>query len=376
MPDGTLPEEWAILRQWLPDDLEARARQHGFIRRARGLTDPELWLRMILMHVAGGLSLEQTVVRARELGLAQVSHVALFKRLLGAEAWLRDLSQHLLEEQRRRLGVGEWPRQYHVRAVDATDVLEPGSGGTSWRIHYSIRLPELVCDHYELTNAREGEKLARFRFDPRDLVIADRGYSTRAGVAHVREAGSQLLLRWNPGGLPVTTATGDDFELLRELGRLPVCGAREWQVRVEHDGRSYPLRLCALRKSRLASERSRRKKLRKAQRNGTEPCEVSLALTEFVLVLTSLPKGEFPTSAVLELYRSRWQVELSFKRLKSLLGAGHVPKSNDRSARAWMQAKILSSLLLERLLIEAKAFSPWGFKLRRDQPLAAVDRGA
>ena len=79
-PDA-LPEDWETLRSWLPADLDARARQHGFFQRARGLNDGERWLRLILMHVAGGLSLEQTALRARELGLAEISGVALFKRL-------------------------------------------------------------------------------------------------------------------------------------------------------------------------------------------------------------------------------------------------------------------------------------------------------
>jgi hypothetical protein len=96
MSTEALPEEWEILREWLPSDLDARARSHGFFRRARGMNDGECWLRLILMHVAGGLSLEQTTVRARELGLADISHVALFKRLLTAEAGLRDISQYLL----------------------------------------------------------------------------------------------------------------------------------------------------------------------------------------------------------------------------------------------------------------------------------------
>lgn len=370
MPTDALPEEWEILRAWLPTDLNERARRHGFIKRSRGLTDAERWLRVILMHVAGGLSLEQTAVRARELKLADVSGVALFKRLLGAEDWLRDLSRHLLEEQQRRLGGPGWPKAYRVRVIDATDVLEPGSTGTDWRIHYSIRLPELVCDHYELTDEQGGEQLARFRFVPGELVLADRGYSTRKGVAHVLESGAELLLRWNPGGLPVTDSRGQPFELLEELKRLPRRGAREWAVGVESGGRSYSLRLCALRKNRVAAERSRRKKLRKAQRNGTRATPQSLALAEFVLVLTSLPPDQFSAADVLELYRCRWQIELAFKRLKSLLGAGHVPKSNDRSARAWMQAKIFTALLLERLLLEAKIFSPWGYDLRESESLA------
>ena len=88
MNDVAMPEEWEILRRWLPADLNQRARATGFMQRARGLQDAECWLRLILMHVAGGLSLQQTTVRARELGLAQVTSVALFKRLRKAERWL------------------------------------------------------------------------------------------------------------------------------------------------------------------------------------------------------------------------------------------------------------------------------------------------
>lgn len=369
MTNDDLPEEWPLLRQWLPKDLDARARQHQFFQRARGLTDGERWLRLILMHVAGGLSLEQTAVRARELGLAQISGVALFKRLRKAEGWLRDLCQHLLTEHQRRLGRSVWPSEYRVRAIDATDIREPGSTGTDWRVHYSIRLPELVCDHYELTDHTGGEKLGRFQFAPDELILVDRGYSHRAGVAKVLDSGAALLLRWNPAVLPVQAAHAKEFDLLGVLRRLPKRGARDWPVQFEYQGKTYPLRLCAIRKNQVAAERARRKVLRKAQRNGTQVQAQSLELADYVLVLTSLP-AKFYAGPVLELYRCRWQVELAFKRLKSLLGAGHVPKSDDQSARAWMQAKILTALLLERLLLEAKIFSPWGYELPNRESLA------
>jgi len=376
MVNDALPEDWEILRRWLPENLNERARQHRFFQRARGLTDAERWLRLILMHVAGGLSLEQTVVRARELGLATLSGVALFKRLRRAEAWLRDLCQHLLAEQQRRVGRGLWPQQYRVRAIDATDVKEPGCTGTDWRLHYSIRLPELMCDHYELTDHRGGEKLGRFRFGPDELVLADRGYSHRAGAALVLDSGAALLVRWNPALFPVHAPGGGDFDLLGHLRRLPKRGVGDWPVAFAFAGRTYRLRLCAIRKNRVAAARARRKALRKAQRNGTQAQPQSLELTDYILVLTSLPAAQFSARQVLELYRCRWQVELAFKRLKSLLGAGHVPKSDDQSARAWMQAKILTSLLLERVLLEAKIFSPWGYDLRDAEPMAPGDGGA
>lgn len=370
MADDALPDEWEILRRWLPDDLNARARQHRFFQRERGLTDGERWLRLILMHVAGGLSLEQTALRAREMGLAQISAVALFKRLRKAEAWLKDLCQHLLNEQQQRLGRGLWPKEYRVRAIDATDVQEPGSTGTAWRVHYSIRLPELVCDHYELIDQSEGEKLARFEFRPGELILADRGYSHWAGAARVLASGAALLLRWHAKVFPVRTLQNKAFEPLAHLRRLTKHTAGEWQVQFRHERKSYRLRLCAIRKNRLAAERARSKAMQKAQARGKEAEPLHLELAEYILVLTSLPAG-FSASRVLELYRCRWQIELVFKRLKTLLGAGHVPKTDDQSARAWMQAKLLTALLVERLLLEAKIFSPWGYPLRALEPLAA-----
>lgn len=51
-------------------------------------------------------------------------------------------------------------------------------------------------------------------------------------------------------------------------------------------------------------------------------------------------------------------MELVCKRLKSLLDTGQLPKNNDASALAWMQAKILTAFLVDRILLEGKFFPP------------------
>jgi hypothetical protein len=375
MPLDVFPEDWAILRQWLPSDLAERAKTHHFLRRARGVEDAELWLRLILMHVAGGLSLEQTALRAAELGWVEISAVALFKRLRQAQAWLADLTSHLLAEQQQRLRRSDWPTKWAVRLIDATDVQEPGSTGTAWRLHYSLRLPQLVCDHLELTDGHGGEKLARFPFAPGELAVADRGYSHRAGLAHVLRAGADVLVRWQPGPCPLQTGTGEKWQPLPWLRRLPARSPREHAVFLEHGGERYALRFCAVRKSRVAAERARRKVERKAKHRGDQLAPATLEYADYVIVVCSPTATALTTVEALELYRGRWQVELAFKRLKSLLDAGHVPKKDDASARAWMQAKVLSALLLERVLWEGNFVSPWGYLLGgggAPQPLAAL----
>jgi hypothetical protein len=360
MENDALPEEWAILESWLPNDIEFLAKKHGFIRRGRGVQDPRRWLRLILMHVAGGPSLKQTVARAAELDLAHVSAVALFKLLRTAEPWLRSLTSHLLHQHRQMLGpwAARWPGG--VRVIDTTEVVEPGARGSAWRIHYSLRLPEMACDHYELTDSSGGEKLGRFAFHPKELVLADRGYSHRAGVAHVLAAGADAVVRWNHALFPLEVPGGGPFDPLPKLRRLKVGEEAEWAAEFVHDGKRHAIRLCARRKARQAADRARKRSLRKAQKNQTQADERSLELTQYVMVLTSAPDTALPTRAVLGMYRCRWQVELVFKRFKSLLGMGHVPKSDDASAKAWMQAKVLTALLIERALMEARFFSPWG----------------
>ena len=360
MIDDALAEDWALLASWLPKELDSHAKSAGFMRRARGLQDAEIWLRLMLMHVAGGLSLKQTTVRARELGLAEVSSVALFKRLRLADIWLKQLTKHLIAEQRRRLRLDAWPWKGVIRVIDVTEIQEPGSTGSCWRVHYSLRLPEMTCDHYELTDSGGGEKLGRFVFNPNELVLVDRGYSHRPGVAHVLRSHAQVVVRWNHALFPLRTADGADFNVLSAVAPLRISQEAEWSVRFEHGGQQFPMRLCVRRKGRLAAKRALRKALRKAQKNGATPDPASLKLTEFILVLTSLPVSTMSTRSVLECYRCRWQVELAFKRLKSLLGMGHVPKTDDSSAKGWMQAKILTALLIERTIMEARLFSPWG----------------
>lgn len=364
MSTDALPDEWAILRGWLSEDLESSARKCGFVRRSSGRVDPETWLRLILMHVAGGLSLQQTMLRAAELDWCELSHVALFKRLRVARGWLAQLCAGLLDWQRKRLDDAHcWPQGWEVRLIDATDVQEPGSTGTCWRVHYSLRMPQMVCDHFEITDASQGEKFGRFPFRKGELAVADRGYSHRPGVAHVLDCGAHALVRWNPATFPLENLRGKPDDMLAWLRRLPATAARERQVRFTHRGKVHRLRLCAIRKSRLAAESAREKARRQARKRGSEIQPETLEYAEYVMVLCSAPPGSVPLASALAVYRGRWQVELVFKRLKSLLDAGHVPKESDESARAWMQAKILSALLIERTLWEGEFLSPWGHGL-------------
>ena len=147
--------------------------------------------------------------------------------------------------------------------------------------------------------------------------------------------------------------------------------AQEWRLGFRAGDQSWPIRLCALRKSRVAAQRAQRKARRKAQTHQREVSAEALELSKYVLVLTNLETERWSAAQVLELYRCRWQIELAFKRLKSLLQVGQLPKKDPASARAWLQLKLLLALIIERLCHQARFFSPWGYGLELE-PLAGV----
>src|ERR1700722_17907155 len=82
----------------------------------------------------------------------------------------------------------------------------------------------------------------------------------------------------------------------------------------------------------------------------------TLELTKYVIVFTTCSSGS--TADVLRSYRMRWQIELVFKRLKSLAQLGHLPKHDDRSSRAWLYGKLLVTLLAQKLIRIGRELSP------------------
>jgi IS4 transposase len=77
---------------------------------------------------------------------------------------------------------------------------------------------------------------------------------------------------------------------------------------------------------------------------------------KYIIVATSLGE-EISAARVLELYRMRWEIELVFKRLKSLFQYGEVPMKLDKSARAWFYGKLLLAALCETI-VNTGRFSP------------------
>ena len=135
-----------------------------------------------MIHLGCGHSLRETVVRAKEAGIADLSDVALLKRLRKSKDWLYAMCVALFKERGVKLTSSN---AFQIRAFDATTVKEPGKTGSLWRIHYSVSLPSLSCDFFKLTATKgggTGESFSQFAIQKGDYILADRGYSTANGI--------------------------------------------------------------------------------------------------------------------------------------------------------------------------------------------------
>jgi hypothetical protein len=367
---STLREDWQVLVGLLPSDWEQLGRSTGAVKRLRGFDSVNNLLRTLLLHVGCGWSLRETAVQAKLAGIAEVSDVTLLNRLRQAEGWFQALCRQLWKDH----GVNLQPalQGRAVRLVDGTLVKEPGRTGGQWRIHYSLRLPTLECDQFDLTPSQgknTGEKLGRFRLQAGELVMADAGYCNPPGIEAVKQQGAEVLVRLNPLSLPLQDRSGRAWSVLEAVKKLRRAGEMgDWPVVVRAPGGEIRGRVCGVRKSEQAIEKAQRKLTRRQQQGKAQVTEETRQYACYVLVFTTLRVRQASSRQVLESYRLRWQIELIFKRLKSIVQIGHVPKQDDHSSRAWLYGKLLVALLTQRLAREGSAISPWGYPLREQTP--------
>lgn len=360
MAHGALFDEWLEVCSFLPSNWLDLAHETGALKGLRKAKSAESLLRMILLHCACGFSLRETVARSSVAGLAQMSDVALLKRLRKSLPWLQQLCLELLRE---RVGLAGTSEGLRLRLFDATHVQEPGRTGRNWRLHYSLSLPEVECDYFNVTlskGAGSGESFCHFPIAAGDFIVADRGYCRGPGLAYVAECQAYVAVRLHGTALVLTDTNGQAFDLEAQLKTLTKAGQTgQWSVVAKIEGSpDLAGRLCVVRKTAQATLASERKSKEKARRNKRKITDRSLFLAQYVVVFTTFPE-QYKAADILEIYRLRWQVEIIFKRLKQLSRLGHLPKYDQRSSKAWLYAQLLAALLTEKLIAHAGAISPW-----------------
>jgi hypothetical protein len=312
-------------------DLEGSARDCGALLRRRGVADA---------------------------GVADLSDVALLYRLQGAEGWL---VRELLSRELGALGAGvAVPGGWRVRLVDG-GMAGPG-GKALFRLHATFDLAARRFAQLELTDGAAAESLARHTTGPGEVLVADRFYAKARGIHALVAQGGHVVIRRGLTACRLVAADGRklDAKTILALARahptldLPVLVSPPPGQHRRADTRPADHPPQAARGSRAGAGKGR------AQGGAAGLCRPAEA-----------DRGRRPihgddhpaaqamdADAVCALYRLRWQIEVAFKRLKSLMGLESFVAREPRLARAAVAAKLILAILAESLLGRVLALFP------------------
>jgi len=363
----TNESNWEILLSAFPSGWKELGKESGAIKHKLKQFNESDLLRILLIHIGKGYSLRETSVIAKLSGLAEISDVAILKRLRKSENWLLSLCQRLLAEN--GINTPQHKDSIKIQIVDGSIIKEPGKTGSQWRLHFSFTIPDFYCSHFEICSSKgqgTGETFSRYPFEENDYIIGDRGYSKANGIEYISSRKAYVLVRVNTASLPLYNKDHSSFNLLTSVKTLKEpLKAKEWDVHIEDSKKKLIKgRICALRKSEEQIEESYKKLKAQASRKQRKLKPETIEYAKYVIVFTTYPKHKFSKEEILEWYRLRWQIELIFKRMKSLLDMGHLPKFDPCSSRAWLYGKLFLALLTEKLARIARTFSPMDMKCR------------
>ena len=343
-------------------DLDALAQQTKAIERKREIDSGAHLLRLALARGPGGLSLSQTAAWATMLGRAEMSDPGVKYRLDKAVEFLDAVMARQLAE-RAPGGAVRWAGRT-LRLSDGSCFREPGAKTASWRLHAVYELGRGGFSQLELTDKHGGETVERGPPMVGEIRIGDRGFARAPSLHRFRQQSANradfiVRLGWTAFGL--VGQDGADLDLIAHLGTLAadmVPHEMLVQARVGPLQPMLPLRLIIQRKPPEATEAARAKLRRETSRKQQRLDPRSLVAAEFIILGTSLPAEGYPAEEVLAVYRLRWQIELAFKRLKSLLSMDQLPTRTERASRSWLVAHLIMALSCDDLSQEFLDSSP------------------
>lgn len=316
-----LKKNFSLLKAKLSKELEDR-----ILKRKRVLKSLDLLMKAIFLLLTEQLSFQRLSDRMASLYGVVMSDTAWRKQILKAAPILAEwvLAQQGIEKSKNSsdtvLGCTS------VYAVDATDLPVQGGDATSRRVHTVFSICERRCVYTDVTDRHGGESLTRFSLRRGALYFADRAYGRTPQLAYAMEQKAYVVTRIAPQHVAFYTAPDCRKKIsFSSLLNGETFSSAAYFMR---NRKVYHVRLLGAKlpeEKRAAAEKRLR---RKASRNQRRLSKDTLKYAGWVFLATTLP-DTCSDAEILEAYRLRWQIELHFKRVKSLLNFHKLRRSCD-----------------------------------------------
>lgn len=354
-----------------PKPFHDLARQTGWSKR-QGKIDP---FEFLISLVFGQWSaLRQTLVSQAQSFEEPVTRQAVHQRYNpSAVAYVQAAFAHTLAEtldwrpdRPQALELQKhFPSVYLLDSTsfDTAEALQeifPSCGGAGSAANIKVLLRyELLAGRLEPLRVLEGKRsdqgqalgLAQ-RLKAGELQINDKGFFDAKAWQAAQQAGAYLLMPLPHAVTLWTTAGAAAPEQALDLaGTLALSSEDrvEWSaVLLGTPGkhRAGPVRLVAFRLSPESAGRQRAGLRESMRTKGRTPTAKALQLAGWLLLVTNAPVAQLPSALLAYLYRVRWQIELIFRQVKSVLRLDQTESENPSRIQCEIWARLLGAVLL------------------------------
>lgn len=323
--------------------------QFGLLQRKRGIHSVYDLLKIFFLSACSPLSFRLLAVAACSLGLASISDTALRKQFSKATSFLHELLRTMLSTLFPK-SIGSLPSGIKkVLLVDASIVRQIGKEQKQERIHLCYHLNQNRMEQIKVTTHHIAESLCHFFFQKGDLVLADACYGTARNFLFVQKNHADAILRITPNMF----CFYDQNE--KKLSFVSLLEQAEKQKKTAFDqtgqcrcGKEMGrVRVVAQKLPKEAAEQARKRKRKKASRNQNTLSPDTLFCAGWIVLIPTLGK-EHGVEEIVSFYRSRWQIELLFKRWKQSFVITVTKAGSESYAETLRLLQLIVWLLVER----------------------------
>lgn len=371
-------------RFFAPEPLLDQARQVGFVHRQRKL-HPYLFALALTVATLAQVrkTYKQIIADMHSVGGQLLKPQSLQVRLNRSGAdFLTALLQQPLHQLAQRSAPGlkdlpDWVAGFSgIWATDSSVIrlpaqlaeLFPAAGGTpgqaALKLHLSLDVIAAQLCGFCFTQGRAPETFppGAQSHRPGLLHLLDKGFGkSRALLVQIAQQEHFFLTPlWLP--LPLFDEQGNQLDvehlcrIYQDVGHLDIRVYLR-DPRAAGPDKGLPVRLVGVRVPEPVAQQRRRRARKEAQRRGHTVQARTLRLMAWELMVTNVPHTKMTPEQVLGAYRLRWQVELMFRRWKSLYGMRAPGYKKPAALYCHLLATLLAAALLS--LIQRVLFEQW-----------------
>ncbi len=303
-------------------------KKHRLIHRKRVLKSYTVLFNAIYCYLVEAHSFQKLADIMAVRAHVHMSDIAWRKHFLVAAPIFLETAQEFFAEKYSSTLDGA-----QIYLLDATNFSMEGKAKTELRVHTQLSLSTGIPIFGKITDQYTGESVSHFKIQEKCVYLADRAYGKASQLAYLIEHHANFVIRITPQMIRLHKDA--DCKEKLAFSELLSCQRFTQVCYFKQCSKVYSVLLIGERIPLEKREQARKRAEYESKRKKRATNSLTLDLSEWLIVATPLNFSQKTNPyELLKLYRSRWQIELFFKRAKTHLKLHRIHKGSHQYAQA------------------------------------------